>query len=112
MCIYITDDGEQCSRDSEPFCFQHEDSQQADIYHIVLEGTESGSDGGVELHDPYHCDDCEMPVRQTVGEIEQSVYSPEMVNVEEVLMCGCASTTIRTYRKERSAIPSGWLDDE
>jgi len=111
MCLYFKDDGEQCSRDDEPFCFQHEDSQQAQIYHVALEAADSGSKSEQSDHDLHHCENCGTAVRRTVSDIEPSDYSPEMVNVSESLVCSCSETIVRTYRMEKEIISGSWYND-
>lgn len=108
MCIYLTDDGEQCSMDAEPFCHHHDDSRQAKIYHVAQNGSESSVSGSSELHDAYHCDKCESAVRVALGSLSDT-SSTTMYAIELVASCGCASAAIRRDVLGDSELPDEWL---
>lgn len=57
------------------------------------------------------CDNCGWAVHTSIETIEQRDYAPEMVEVAEVLTCGCddKKAVIRSVRLPKGNIPDGWL---
>jgi hypothetical protein len=136
MCQYIKDNGDQCGRDTDPFCFQHEDTEQAENYEeqkegsvTVAEGVSQGSlssgdsetrheatHGAVSASsdedDPYPsehiCDACGAPVRRVVSVVKEATYQPKMASVEEAFACECGHHVIRAQNVPKSKVPDGW----
>lgn len=116
MCQYIKDNDEQCGRDAEPFCHDHEDTEQAEEwYEENIKNTESGEtdvsgDSCVFLDtdDPSICDTCEEPIRRAVASVSEAKFQPKRVVVEEEFRCGCGGVTIGTKTYPKVKVPDGW----
>lgn len=119
MCYYIKDDDEQCGRDEEPFCHQHEDTGQAEVWRLGIHPEQPDYDLQTEAIDAFvqqtiehTCDDCEAPVRRCVRLVEASDYSREMADVIEGLTCKCgrfAKHDRTGGRISKSKVPDSWL---
>lgn len=120
MCHYIKNDGEECGRSADPFCHQHEDTAQAELWRLGVHPEQKSDTEYVEELESaftqqtveHTCDDCEAPVRRCVRLIEQSDYSREMADVVEGLTCQCGHFVQHDRtggRIEKSAIPDAWL---
>jgi hypothetical protein len=107
MCLYYKDDGEQCSRDEQPFCFQHDDTQQAKIYHTAQNATDSSQSNSTSLKEAEYCGDCETPVRVVVGDVSET-GSTTMNVVSIVATCECRTAALDSYTLADSNTPAGW----
>lgn len=135
-CYYIKDDGERCGRDADPYCHDHNDTIQAELYEKTEERFGNAIDGTVlpvfwkEIEAvlsesaegfsadftrqtiEHTCDQCEAPVRRCVRSIEPSQYSREMADVIEGFVCQCGIFVRHDRtggRIEKEKLPECWL---
>lgn len=90
MCQYIKDDGEQCGRSAEPFCHDHEDSDQAAEY------SQSVSDDAQSISPsdwtPTTCDVCGSAVRVVCARLDEAAFQPTGVVPTFALTCACGDS--------------------
>lgn len=105
MCQFIKDDGEQCSRDAKPFCFQHEDSTQAAQFHS--EAVSGGTADFVGIEMDTLCAECETPLRRTERLREHPNQGNRLV-FEAIVECDCDEYVLGVTSERVSALPGGW----
>jgi hypothetical protein len=93
-CNYIKDNGEQCGRDEEPYCFQHEDSAQA------LSGF-----SGIEMETV--CDECGAALKRT-ERLTSPDNRPRQLLFEAVVECDCSEHVLGAQSAREGALPGGW----
>lgn len=106
MCLYIKDDGQQCSIDSEPFCHHHEDTYQAQIYQMALTATQSDSSG--QTMDTT-CDSCGAALSRSERLREHPNRTSWLV-FEAYVECDCSEHVLGTEGVRKRAIPISWYD--
>lgn len=107
MCNYIKDDGEQCGRDNEPFCHDHEDSVQAKQWAMLSEAhTDDTADSrGVPMDTT--CETCGGTVR-LVRRLSEHPRMGHATVFEETLECACDVIAVRAKAFSHDELPAGW----
>lgn len=95
MCQYIKENGEQCGRDAEPYCFQHE-------------GADGAQSDSSDEDDPSVCQVCGTAVRRCVTSVEEAQFAPRMVTIEEAFVCDCGEYVIGAKNVPQQSVPDGW----
>lgn len=113
MCNYIKDNGEQCGRDAEPFCHQHNETIQAVQYELQQVRNDFGEallddagevSRGIEMDAT--CDECEAPLRRT-ERLTEAENRPTRVFFEAVVECDCSEHVLGTHGELRDKLPWG-----
>lgn len=102
MCEYITDDGDKCGRDEQPFCFQHEETRFATLWRQINSQSRSN---GTEMDTS--CEDCNASLRRTERLSEHENY-PKRIYFEAVVECDCAEYVLGTTSELKTNLPDGW----
>lgn len=113
MCIYITDDDEQCgmSNHNGLFCHHHNESRQAKMYRMASEATDSRTDsfdGGTVVGT---CNECNADVRQ-VTTVRTHRRFPTNIMIEETMQCECDDNNEVMYHSrgvKSREVPEKWL---
>lgn len=110
MCRYIKDDGDQCGRDAEPFCHDHEDTPQAAQFDS--KGPESAESGSVLLEDATLCENCGTAVRAAGVQIAPATFQTRTQMVMPRLACACTSVAWdpTTPSVSEDDLPEVWYD--
>lgn len=109
-CQYIKDDGDECGRDEEPFCHQHENSFQARVtrtaqsmvdeavqeHGIASDASEDDVSDSSVADDVSLCQRCERRIERVVEDFSDIHHNPKKVSVEEAYACGCTVVPIRS----------------
>jgi hypothetical protein len=117
MCRYIKDNGEQCGRDTEPFCHQHSDTRFAVLWERT-EGDSKSREDGVEPLEcewtPTHCEKCESAVRVVCARLDEAAFQPKKVVPTFALTCKCGNSVQFNLDWDsipKGEVPSKWLFD-
>lgn len=112
MCKYVKEDGEQCGRDVEPFCHDHEDSQFAVLWRdIHTNGSESALSDLSTVEGQATCDECEEPLTILTLEFAQAAYQPSRVLVQQMISCACEGRGV-PYDPVDGGVPKDELPDD
>ena len=122
MCQYTKDNGEQCGRDTEPFCFQHEETEQALAYAYQQRsedvetpevpqidtddnsGVVSGSNG---TRMESVCSNCRSALRRCERLTEHPNFGGRML-FEAYGECDCDEYVLGSKSVRTSKLPDGW----
>lgn len=126
MCQYIKDNGEQCGRDADPFCHDHEDTPQAKQWHRmdvlferidalenelerIVEEAESGLSDGLEPHViDAKCEVCETSLRRS-ARVTEHPNQPHRVVFEELVECDCTTHVLDARSTLTANLPEHWV---
>ena len=103
MCNYIKDDGEQCGREQEPFCHQHEDTRFAALWKRT-DGSQSDSNG---ITMDRSCSDCNASLRRTERLRGHQNYPNRMYFIA-VVECDCSEYELGKTSELKTNLPDGW----
>jgi hypothetical protein len=108
MCNFVKDDGEQCGRETEPFCHQHEDTRFAVLWHRTEDAETTREPFECEWA-PTHCDECESAVRVVCARIDEAAFQPKSVIPTLALTCRCGNSVQYMEKLPKSDVPEKWL---
>jgi len=111
MCQFVKDNGEQCGRDAEPFCFQHDDTEQAAKYTDSMTVSQAIADAQSDFSAVVmenHCGSCETPLRRT-ERLREHPQMPHRMLIEAVMKCDCDEHVFATKGVHKDSLPNGWL---
>lgn len=115
MCKFIKDNGEQCGRDADPFCFQHDDTEQAEQwrnekkseYGSVSDAVNDAVSDPTVIEMDTTCDDCGSALRRT-ERLTSPDTRPHHVLFEAVVECDCGEHVLGAQAVRKAEIKEAW----